>query len=204
MKTTIIDCETTGIPSKNADYKINYMEYPYLVSIAYKINDKPTKEFIINQEGLLIPEESIKIHGITNEMAQASRYNILDIIGEIIIDIQGSDYIIGHHIFFDSSTIKANILRLIKNGRTSVEIYDIVEDILHKDKRIDTMRLCHKLFGGKWPTLSEAYFKLFGRQLINSHNAKNDVEACNEIYLELVKRGLIVHKWDNACVVEEE
>lgn len=203
MKITTLDLETSGLPFKNVDYKKDYMDYPYIVSLAYKINDKPRREFIINQEGIVIPEEAIKIHGITDEISSLSPYNILDVIGQVIFDCSGSDYIIGFNLFFDSSIFKANILRLIKQERTNQNIYNIVEDILHKDKRIDVMRVCHKLFGGKWPTLSEAYKKLFNEDF-NAHSAGDDVDATHRIYVELLKRGLVPPEPRPVVLVEEE
>lgn len=202
MKLVTIDIETSGLVPKGADYKTDYLKFPRILSIAWKVNGDIVKEFLINQEGVPIPPEATRINGITDEMANASPYKLSDVLAMILM-IGESNFIIGFNIYFDTSIIKANVLRLIMEQRINDIVYQNMEDFLHKDKRIDVMRLCHKLFGGKWPTLSEAYFKLF-QKMFNAHTAGSDVEATHEIYLELVKRGLIVHKWDNACVVEEE
>lgn len=202
MKIITLDVETTGVPPKGSDYKIDFLKYPRILSIAWKINSDTVKEFIINQEGISIPPEATKINGITDEMASSSSHKLADVLAMILMTGE-VDYIVGFNIFFDTSIIKANILRLIEEGIADKITYTALEDFLHKDKRIDIMRICHKLFGGKWPTLSEAYYKLLGKTF-NAHSAGSDVETTHEIYFELIKRGLIVHKWDNACVVEEE
>ena len=78
MKDFFFDTETTGIPEKGYRYDVNFMDYPRIVSLAWQINDESAKEFVINQEGFEIPEASIKVHGITNEMAEASDITIKD------------------------------------------------------------------------------------------------------------------------------
>lgn len=78
MKVLTTDCETTGLPAKGSTWERDYKDYPYIVSLAYKIDATETKYFIINQEGRLIPPEATAIHGITNEMAAASPHKLID------------------------------------------------------------------------------------------------------------------------------
>ena len=35
----------------------------------------------------------------------------------------------------------------------------------------------------KWPSLAEAYFFMFRKEVENAHDAGADVQACKEIYL---------------------
>lgn len=213
MKTLTIDIETTGLPPKGADYKVDYMNYPYIVSLAYKINDEETKEFIINQEGRKIPSETIIIHGITDEMADNSPYKIYEILRDMIIDAEENNFSIGHNIYFDSSIIKANVLRGMKiDPEYSPNLYPCIEDALHKDKRIDTMRLGQKICGGKWPKLTELHMKLFGFIPKESHKSGADVDTAYKCYLELVRLGIapaVNHyeingtKLDNITIEEE-
>lgn len=190
MKTVIIDLETSGLVPKGATYELDFLKFPRILSIAWKLNNEETKEFLINQEGFKIPAEATKINGITQEMCDASPYKLADVLSVLILDGVSTDLIIGFNLYFDTSIIKASILRLIQEGIADQITYDAFTDFLHKDKRIDLMRICHKLYGGKWPTMSEAYFKLFGEKF-NAHSAGSDVDACHRIYVELEKRGLI-------------
>lgn len=196
MKTVVFDIETTGLPPKNADYKTQFMDFPYIVTMAYKINEEETKEFIINQEGREIPAEATAIHGITNEMATASPHKIMDVIGIFILDAKESDLAIGHNIYFDSSIIKANILRKAKNEEAIVAFYTEIELILHKDRRIDTMKSTIKFcnlpgaYGPKWPKLTELYSKLFN-ETFEAHSSKNDVDATHKCYHELKRLGVL-------------
>lgn len=196
MKELTLDCETTGLPAKHHAYDKDFMEYPYIVTLAWKVNDEETKYFIINQEGRPIPPEATAIHGITDAMAAASPYMIEDILIELHMDGEGADFSIGHNIFFDTSTIKANVLRLIHQERMTTEFYSKLEELLHRERRIDTMHKTIKFcnlpgkYGPKWPKLTELHFKLFGENF-EAHNSKDDVNATRKSYLRLKELGVI-------------
>ena len=75
MKVLVFDVETTGLPSKyNA--KVEELEvWPYIVQFSWIVYDTDeqdlltVKDYIIKlKNNMLIPSESTKIHGITNEM----------------------------------------------------------------------------------------------------------------------------------------
>ncbi len=95
--------------------------------------------------------------------------------------------VVGHNIFFDSSMIKAEVLRIW--GPKSKQAKRIIE-VLHKDKRIDTMR-SSQILTRKWLKLGALYEFLFGKPMSNAHNSAGDVIACEECYYELIKRGAI-------------
>lgn len=201
-KTIIIDTETTGkiperiVPGKRPNttrkeqlsYETDFMQFPYIVSLAWKIDDKPTKEYIINQEGREIPKEASDIHGITTEIANKSKHLFFNVISEFAQDCVGNKIIVGHNIYFDSSIIKANVLREQATKSTEDPFFEIITDILNKDKRIDTMRCSTKLCG-KWPKLTELHQILFGCGF-EAHNAAEDVEATSRCYQELLVRGI--------------
>jgi DNA polymerase III epsilon subunit-like protein len=190
MKTLTLDIETSGLPTKNADYKFNYMDFPRICGIAWKCDDAETVHYIINQEGFIIPQETINIHGITNEIANASQHFLADII-KILISNETPDLVIGHNIYFDTSIIKANVLRLIKEGKLEDSCFDGIEAFLHKDRRIDTMRKSIRFCGvGAFPKLSVLYSKLFNEEF-DGHTAKTDVDATYRCYVKLQEMGLI-------------
>lgn len=201
MKTITLDIETTGIPPKGADYKIDFMSYPRILSIAYKFDNDPTSEFIINQNGFIIPTETKAINGITQEMCEDSPYQLEGVLVSLI-EKEYPDVVIGHNIYFDTSIIKANILRLIDEQRINTHVYDKFEEYLHKDKRIDTMRAGQKLCGGKWPKLSDLHLKLFGDNPEVSHSSIHDVNTTYKCFIELRNLGII--KMPNVVTVEEE
>lgn len=124
------DVETTGIPSKGAKWDEDFETFPNIVQIAWVINGKE-RNFIIYPEFWDIPEESIAIHGITYLKALENGVRFADIIGEFIEDCLKARLLIGHNIYFDTSIIKAMILRLM--GKEYYESKN-VEDALFKGK----------------------------------------------------------------------
>lgn len=200
MKTIVLDIETSGIPPKGTDYKIDFMHYPRVLSIGYKFDNEVTIDCIVNNNGFIVTPEITAINGITQEMCNNSPYQLEGILISLI-DSKYPDFVIGHNIYFDTSIIKANILRLIQESRITQDVYDKFEDYLHKDKRIDTMRIGQKICGGKWPKLIELHLKLFGELPKESHKSGADVDTTHKCYLELVRLGFI--KQPVVAVVEE-
>ncbi len=191
MKTVVLDIETTGLPSKGYVYDKDFMDYPYIVTLAFKINDDPVEHYIINQDGRPIPPEATTIHGITDEMANASPYKLGEILSILLMKADAAEAVIGHNIYFDTSTIKANILRLL-NGQQD-EFYTRFQNLLDKDRRVDTMMKTIKFcnLGGKWPKLTELHNKLFGCDFEGAHTSAGDVEATYKCYIKLKELGVL-------------
>lgn len=209
MKTVVLDIETTGLPPKGATYEKDFMQYPYIVTLAFKINEEETEQYIINQEGRLIPPEATAIHGITDEMANASPHKLGEVLSILLMKANAADFVIGHNIYFDTSTIKANVLRLL-NQESSVppddnfkalaqNFYQEIETLLHKDRRVDTMQktiaFCNipGPYGNqkKWPKLTELHRKLFDCDFDGAHSSKGDVDATYKCYIKLKELGVI-------------
>lgn len=191
MKTVTLDLETTGLPPKGANYQNDYMQFPHILSFAWKINAQPTVEYIINNRGLIVPLEATKINGITQEMVDESKFDLFSVICQFIMDAHGAEISIGHHIYFDTSVLKANILRMMHLTKLVPQFYDEVSTIVRKERRIDTCRASMAIGKGKRLKLDELYFYLFGKMPGKSHAAGADVDTTYVCYLELVKRGLI-------------
>jgi len=193
MRTLVIDIETTGLPQKGHTYEANFMDFPYIVGIAWKLDNQESVDFIINQEGREIPKEASDINGITTEIANKSEHMLQDVILKLLA-VSPVDCVIGHNIYFDTSIIKANILRLIAQEKLPKETSIHFEELVHKDKRIDTMRKSIKFCGvGTYPKLSVLYSKLFNENF-EAHNSKNDVEATYKCYLKLKELGHILEE----------
>ncbi len=202
-----IDNETTGLPphgivpgkrpgttkKEQLPYETHVMQYPHIVSIAWKLNDREPFCAIINIGDVDIPQEAIDIHGITKEMSLASDLLFGQVVNLLLYDEEGpvkADFIIGHGIYFDTSIIKANVLREIELGRLPHDAFEKITEFLHKDKRIDTMRYGAKFMGGAWPKLHELYYALFNERF-NAHCAKDDVEAVARCFWALREKGII-------------
>lgn len=187
-----LDAETTGLPPKNAKWDEDFDQFPYIVSLSWFFNGVE-KDYIIYPEKWEIPVASVEIHGITTEQAQKEGVMLCDVLAEFISDCEKAKLLIGHNIYFDISTIKANILRCDKGS------YNTKTDAaLFKGKRIDTMRKSLKFVGAtmpnskrlKYPTLEELYFHLF-HENFPAHNSMEDVRALVRCVPELVAAGVI-------------
>jgi DNA polymerase III subunit epsilon len=194
MKNVLVfDSETTGLPAKGANYATDFNQFPHVVQLAWWINGVH-KSYIVKPDGWEIPEEATKIHGITTEQALLQGVPFAKVADEYIHDCMIADIIIGHNIHFDSSIIKANILRM---GMTNY-YNDLVEPAMDKSKRICTMMKTIKFVdakfengrGGKFPRLEELYAKLFDDSF-PAHNAHEDVKATLRCVEELLKIGII-------------
>lgn len=188
------DTETTGIPERNAQWDVDYMTFPHVVQLAWVFGTRE-ENHIIRPDGWTIPDETIEIHGITNEYAQEHGEPFAAVVDKFIQDCADAELICGHNIYFDVSIVKANILREL--GR---EYYDAMgaDAALFKGKRIDTMRPTMQWVDArnaagrvKFPRLSELYAKCFNGETFNAHNALDDVKACARCLPVIAELGLV-------------
>ena len=192
------DSETTGLVPKGADYKTDYNEFPHIVQLGWILNGIE-KEYIIKPDGWVIPDEAAAIHGITTEIALAKGVPFEGVIKEFIADCKASKVIVGFNIYFDTSILKANILRF-----GDMEFYNNdVDPALDKYKRVDVMRKVIKFVdapkadgkkGAKFPKLTELYAKIFGTEYAGAHGALADVRALVACMPKLLEENLIILK----------
>lgn len=185
------DTETTGIPDRSANWETDFAEYPHVVQLAW-IHGDIVEKHIIRPDGWEIPDDAVAVHDITTEYALEHGEPFATVIAQFIQDCHEAGLICGHNIHFDTSIIKANILRDL--GR---EYYDAerVEDALFKGKRIDTMRPTMKWVDArtsagrlKFPRLEELYSRCFPGETFPAHDALQDTMAvarCLPVILEL-------------------
>ena len=179
-QTLFFDTETTGLPNKGANWEYYFLNFPYLVQIAWIIGGDE-KEYIIKPDNYEIPIEATEIHGITQEKAMDVGIAVKDVLEEFFLLAVKSDKIVGHNIYFDTSIIKANALRLEFDK-------DMIISALDKTKRFDTMQKSMKLLKvGKYPKLEELYKFLFNSEIENQHTALVDVRATKDCYEALIK-----------------
>lgn len=190
MTELFLDIETTGLPNKGTNWEKDFMGFPHIVEIAWKYKGV-MKQFLIYQEGREIPIEASYIHGITTDQGNDTENTITikDAMVMFISDCSEADKIVGHNIYFDTSIIKATVLR--EFGVDSFEAKKIIEG-LDKTKRIDTMYKTMKLMKGM-SSLIDLHGHLFGIGFSN-HSAESDVLAVERCYIELKKRGVLIIK----------
>ena len=231
MKVIVFDTETTGLPQKiqvpkkqagegepgvTTPYSVvpeTEFRWPHIVQFSYIIYDTTINEILKVSDniiklpsGVVIPQECINIHGITNEMS-ANRGVELDLVlTKFMRDVQLVDKIVAHNMNFDFNMIKAEVHRTMNHTymhftRQAVEKIERYKEYLYilanlKEKLYCTMRntisLCNiqmtsktgRTFA-KFPKLVELHEKLFEVAPKKLHNSLNDVVVCLRCYYQL-------------------
>lgn len=192
MKYLFFDTETTGVPK---DYRAPLTDsdnWPRLVQLAWILTDDDQKIYskgvvIIYPEKFNIPEEAMKVHGISTRDAKVFGVELEDVLNMFVALLNPANLMVGHNISFDRKIIGAEFMRA--HG----------EDYLHGKPRICTMHTSTKYCqiphpnrrGIKWPKLQELHVKLFDKEFEGAHDALADIEATMKCFFELRKRGVI-------------
>lgn len=147
----------------------------------YDITIDNINERIIKPCNFIIPDESIKFHGITNEKANNEGKPMDKVLKKIGKLIEKSDYIIGYNIYFDINILLSELRRL----RKDVTIDKILE--LKKEEKIVCIGqiLAQNIKPKGWkkyykyqiPKLIDSYKTCFKQELDNAHDAKFDILA---------------------------
>ena len=130
MSIIVFDVETTGLPTK-WDPSVNETEcWPYIVQFSWIIyktesNEITTqKDWIIKlKDGMKIPEESTKIHGITNETMKYG-HPIEHVLREFLNDYNKADIVVAHNLKFDKSLVMVECIRNNINIQIKKENFD--------------------------------------------------------------------------------
>ena len=178
MNAVIFDVETTGLPIKRRAALTDYENWPHIVQISWIAFDLISNTIIsindyIIKTPVIIPEEAIKVHGITNEMSQ-NGVNIMDVLNKFKQDIQDCQIIVAHNLEFDHTIISVESLR-----NSNMNLFD---GKYHK--KFCTMRRSRRICN-KWIKLELLHEKLFGEKPFNLHNSLIDVFVCFRCFYKL-------------------
>lgn len=186
------DTETTGLPQRwNADFS-DVDNWPRMVQLGFLVYDdagklKESADLIIRPDGFAIPEEVVKIHGISTERALADGIGLADALDRFVGVLDRAHTLIAHNIDFDSKILGAELYR--------TGLHSDIETLKEIDK-VCTMKSATnycaipKNAGGygsgyKWPTLAQLHWKLFAREFPGGHSAYQDAEACAKCFFKL-------------------
>ena len=184
------DTETTGLPKKWKATLEDLDNWPRLVQLAYLLFDGEGKQiaggdFIIKPDGFVIPVESSRIHGITNERANEEGEALDTVLRDFYALIDQAQYLVAHNMNFDEKIVGAEFLR--NNMENSIEMKD---KICTMQSSVDFCALSGP-YGYKWPKLSELHQQLFGCNFEEAHNAAADIQATARCFWELRRLGEI-------------
>jgi DNA polymerase III epsilon subunit-like protein len=214
MKILVFDTETTGLSKFKKVLPVQIDSWPYIVQFSYMMYDKQSIEKVGDDiiklpPGVVIPEETSKIHGITNEMCETG-VDISECLLKFAEYYSQADVIVAHNLSFDLNMITAELIRLIYSGKETHHLVDyskLLKSLSHppENKHYCTLQnsivLCNikavNLAGKeytKFPTLSELHKELFQTIPVNLHNSLNDVVVCLRCYYMLDKKEDILEK----------
>ncbi len=183
MKLLIFDTETTGLPRIKIPASKESNNWPHIVSISWVILDGITnkiekqRSYIIRPINWTIPEDSIKVHGITQEKANIEGKELSKVLGEFLAE--NYDVLVAHNLDFDYNVLYNAICWDLELPFSSLYKKMICSMELSRD-------IC-KLKGNfgsyKSPKLSELYEFVFkkspNKELL--HNSLYDVLVLTEV-----------------------
>jgi len=208
MRILVFDTETTGLPKSKIMNPDTLNLWPYTVQFSYVIYDTNLNDIVVSsdkivklKDGITMPEDSIKIHGITTEISQKNGINIETIINEFFSHLRDVDLLVGHNVSFDINMIKVELLRLIYEAKfiSENEVKECKYNLhfLTNYKNIcctlqESIDLCNikaiDKFGKeytKFPKLLELHQKLFESTPNNLHNSFNDILVTLRCFMKL-------------------
>ena len=111
------DTETTGVPR---DYKAPTTDtnnWPRMVQLGWILmdgegNKLSQKDYIIRPDGYIIPDDAVRIHGITTQRAMEEGRDLAAVVDEFMTDFDQATFIVGHNIDFDKKILGAELIRL--------------------------------------------------------------------------------------------
>ena len=188
MRYLVFDTETTGLPKSKESAFLAPNNWPHLVSISWVIIDSKTivkeKSYII-QPQWEIPEESTRIHGITQERAINEGIDLSIAMKEFMNEKY--DILVAHNMNFDYNIL----INAIK--------WDLNWEFQPIENKLCTMELSKSLCkipfpngrGNKYPKLAELYRFLFHRSPDASrlHTSIYDVQILAEC---IIKSNLLI------------
>lgn len=190
ISTLVFDTETTGLPKKNQHEELQ----PHVVQLAGKLFDEDKRvvhelNHIIKPDGWAIPQESITVHGITEDKASKyglSRRSVLAMFSNIV---KKADILVAHNAQFDLKILNLQYKREgIPSPLIGKEVYCTQANSTDILKLPPTDRMKEYGYGEcfKSPTLRElCEFFFWGWDETKAHDAIYDVEQCARAYFRL-------------------
>lgn len=208
MKYLVFDVETTGLPKRRFAPLYKSELWPYIVQISWVVYDDETCRIVsVNDHiiklptGVKLPQESIRIHGITKQIMFKKGIHIKKALKMFETDFNQCDSLVAHNITFDMNIIGAEFLRNARKG----DLFPNIFDMSPNKKKLCTMELgkniCKIIRKGKngepyykSPKLIELHEKLFKQTINNAHNSLVDVYACLRCFCKIYLNYDILQK----------
>ena len=209
MRTLVFDTETTGLPKTKVITPDTLDLWPMIVQFSFVVYDDHTNK-ILNTENYIvkvpddfvIPEESIKFHGITNEISRTKGIKLEYVLNDFFSHLLGVNKIVGHNVEFDINMVRVEILRILHFryhdvSKEAISIYKFNLHYLSNVKNIyctlqESINLCNiKALNKsgkeyiKFPKLEELHQVLFNTKPNNLHNSLNDILVTLRCFIQM-------------------
>lgn len=193
----VYDTETTGKGDFNAPF--NDANQPHLVQLGYKVYDPITRETVFEIGHLVDSTEmptwkgiepgAQAVHGITEELIKAYGISPDSAMKGFNRWAERCSLFIAHNDQFDTRIMMCHAYR----AGWSPDIFSTGTKFCTMKTNTNICKIPNaKGYGFKWPTLQEAYaYYTNGKSFSGAHNALVDVNACGEIFWEMINRDLI-------------
>jgi DNA polymerase III epsilon subunit-like protein len=198
MKIIVFDTETSGLPGIGKQTTI--VQFSYVIYDCERNEIIKEVDQIIRQPvGFIIPEDSIRIHRITNEMCERVGVDLMNILNEFINDTRDCYRIVGHNVSFDVRMMVTSLKDLQHVGNyKNVErklnyignnivpkLYCTMMNGTDRCKLPKMSKFGEVMKSYKYPKLSELHMELFRECPDGLHNALVDVKVCLNCYIEM-------------------
>ncbi len=203
----VYDSETSGFPNKNLG--LGHRDQPKLASLAatlYRPDGSPLSSFNfivrpdLNADGTpawTMPEEVVKIHGISTELAMAAGVTLRVAIAAFTNMRGRAAEIVAHNRAFDEQMVEIALTYMgvkASNPWPEKRVCTCTDDgvaELVKLKPTARQKQYRPDIKYKQPNLTELHTFLFGVGFDGAHGAGADRDACARCFFELRKRGVL-------------
>jgi DNA polymerase III epsilon subunit-like protein len=188
----VIDIETDGLPEKKFIIGSNepWFKFPNIIQIAWVLMDVDGTVYKKSSELVNFPgiqrTNAFDINQLSIELIKQIGSQPSDVYKKLNNDIRYSKYVVCHNVDFDIPIIKSELKK-----------YNI-QNLLDSKSYICTMKestiycdLYDSYGKRKYPKLKELYFKLFGYEIEQNHNAESDVLLTAKCLKELLNLNII-------------
>ena len=88
-----------------------HLAFPSHIFLA-KCQFDTKNDYIICPDGYTIPDDAVRIHGITTQQALEEGRDLAAVVNEFMADFDRATFIVGHNIDFDKKILGAELIRL--------------------------------------------------------------------------------------------
>ena len=196
MRVLTFDTETTGLPKRYNGAISDSDNWPHIVQLSFILYDLDMQktiaihDFIIRlPENIIITQENMNIHGISNEMSRQKGVDIKEALLCMSACLDSTHVLVAHNLEFDANMIAAECNRIGYPNILRIKPFAEYCTMLHSMKLCNIKMISRKTNREiiKFPKLIELYQKLFDEVPNNLHNSLVDVFICFRCYHKLTQ-----------------